>query len=189
VAISAEVEELAGNWHAIADLESATRERVTANLATPCIRNARTVLLCAIAAEHAGDRDRSVELEKWAEEIRLEGFKGALLAPQLRLALARGDLARLEEIVDVQGGFSSASWLRLSNPGAVLDAYVALRRREDVERQAAPLLRPGTLLGAFAVRALGQVREDEELIREALERFEAMGLDGYAAETRALLEA
>jgi hypothetical protein len=34
---------------------------------------------------------------------------------------------------------------------------------------------------------LGRVREDEALIRQALERFEAMGLDWHAQETRAVL--
>jgi class 3 adenylate cyclase len=34
---------------------------------------------------------------------------------------------------------------------------------------------------------LGAVREDEALLRQALERFEAMGLEWYAAETRRLV--
>ena len=59
--------------------------------------------------------------------------------------------------------------------------------RVTLEREAVSFLRPGTLPEAFALRALGRVRNDEELIRQALERFEAMGLDGPAAETRALL--
>jgi hypothetical protein len=56
-----------------------------------------------------------------------------------------------------------------------------------VEELAAGVIAPGTLLEAVGLRALGQVREDEALLRQALERFEAMGLDWYAAETRKLV--
>jgi hypothetical protein len=54
-AMAAEIEELACDWPAIAALEPLARERVAANLSTPCIRNARTLLLCAVAAERGGD--------------------------------------------------------------------------------------------------------------------------------------
>jgi mannose/cellobiose epimerase-like protein (N-acyl-D-glucosamine 2-epimerase family) len=52
------------------------------------------------------------------------------------------------------------------------------------ESEAPRHIRPGTWLEPFALRALGQVREDDELIRQALALFEAMGLDWHAAETR-----
>ena len=42
----------------------------------------------------------------------------------------------------------------------------------------------GPWLEPFALRALGQVREDDELIRQALEQFETMGLDWHVAQTR-----
>jgi hypothetical protein len=67
------------------------------------------------------------------------------------------------------------------------DALAALGDRRAVEEEAPAFLQPHTLLEAFALRALGQVRQDEELLRRALERFEAMGLEIPAAETRALL--
>jgi hypothetical protein len=37
------------------------------------------------------------------------------------------------------------------------------------------------------MRALGLVREDEQLVQQALERFEAWGLDWYAEQTRKLV--
>jgi hypothetical protein len=49
------------------------------------------------------------------------------------------------------------------------------------------VLRPHTYLEPFALRALGLVREDEELIREAIDRFRAMELDWHAAQTESLL--
>jgi hypothetical protein len=39
----------------------------------------------------------------------------------------------------------------------------------------------------FALRALGVVREDEEMISRAVERFDALALGWHAAQTRALL--
>jgi hypothetical protein len=41
----------------------------------------------------------------------------------------------------------------------------------------------------FALRALGRVRGDDSLIEQALTRFEQMGLDWHAEETRAALTA
>ena len=39
----------------------------------------------------------------------------------------------------------------------------------------------------FALRTLGVVREDEELVRLAQDRFRGLGLEWHAAQTRALL--
>ena len=58
-----------------------------------------------------------------------------------------------------------------------------------MEAEAPPLLRSGTHLEPFALRALGIVREDEELVEQATARFEAMGLGWHAAETRRLVTA
>ena len=185
VAILAEVEEIAGRWTTIAELEPVIRERVSANLATPCIRNARTLLLSAIAAEYAGDREHSRALEDSAREVQLEGYGTVLAGPEIRLALVRGDLERVEELAAAEAGIST--WFGMGAMLARLDALGALGDRATVEREATPLLRPGTLPEPFALRALGRVREDEELLRQALERFEALGMDVPAGETRALL--
>jgi len=48
-------------------------------------------------------------------------------------------------------------------------------------------LQPGTYLEPFALRALGFARDDEGLIAQAIQRFQAMGLDWHAAETKKLL--
>jgi hypothetical protein len=187
VAISSEIEEAAGNWPAIADLEGLARERVAANLATPCVRNTRTLLLCAVAAEYAGDRERSVKLEDWAGEVELQGYTGAMSGPRLRLALARNDLGTAEHLVALGGHDSAAAWFRLSAIVARLDALAVLGDRAAVEEEAPPHLLPGRLVEPFALRALGRVRDDEALIRRALERFESMELDWHAEQTRALL--
>ena len=114
--------------------------------------------------------------------MQLEGYGTVLAGPEMRLALVRGDLERLETLVGVEARVST--WFGMGAVLARLDALSVLGDRAAVEREATPLLHPGTLPEACA---LGRVREDDELLRRALERFEAMGMDVPAAETRALL--
>jgi hypothetical protein len=54
-------------------------------------------------------------------------------------------------------------------------------------RSSAPAERSRSYLQPFALRALGAVRGDKELVRQAHERFEALKLRWHAAQTRALL--
>ena len=51
---------------------------------------------------------------------------------------------------------------------------------------AARLLGRNVFLDPFVLRALGLVRDDAATIDEALARFEALGLEWHAAQTRAL---
>jgi hypothetical protein len=69
---------------------------------------------------------------------------------------------------------------------ARLDAFVALGDRCRIEEEAPALLRPNSYLEPFALRALGVARQDAELLGQALARFDAMGLDWHAGQTRAL---
>ena len=187
VAVSIEVEELAGNWAGVQRLEGLVRERVNANLATPCVRSPRSLLLCTIAAEMDGDSERAAELEDSARRLQHEGFERAFLGPELRLALVREDLGAVERLLGNVTGGVGPTWFGFSGSLARFDALSALGRRDDVERLVAEGLPPGSLVEAVGLRALGQVREDEGLLRQALDRFEAMGLDWYTAETRKLV--
>jgi hypothetical protein len=56
-----------------------------------------------------------------------------------------------------------------------------------VEKTAPRIGLPGSYLEPFALRALGRVREDGELLERAAERFDTLGLERHAAETRARL--
>jgi hypothetical protein len=56
-----------------------------------------------------------------------------------------------------------------------------------VEAEAPPLVRAGAYVEPFALRALGIVRGDEELLARADERFAAMGLEWHRAQTESLL--
>jgi len=91
VAVLTEVEELAGNWKGIRALEERVEQAVEANRDTPCVRNARCLLLCALARAEAGDEEPARNLESAADELGMEGHDYALEAVRIRLALARGD--------------------------------------------------------------------------------------------------
>jgi DNA-binding SARP family transcriptional activator len=190
VSVLAEVEELLGGWEAIRSLESRIEAAVAENAGTPCTRNERSLLLCAVAAAYLGDDAAARRLEVSAEALDLPG-KQVLDTPRLRLALHRGDRDRAEELLGrmtaERGWYSTGHSTSLATLTTQLDGLAALGSRAGVEERAEPLLRPGTFLEPFALRALGRVRGDDLLIGRALERFEALDLEWHAAETRALL--
>ncbi len=190
VAIDLEVEELLGNWAAVQDLEDRVALAVAENAATPCVRHSRSLLVCALAAEVAGDAGRARRLEDAAMEQWMEGYGFTLETPRLRLALARGDLAEVERIVampETEHGWHRG-WFVFANVTAWLDALAALGRPDRVEQLALPYLSQTSYVEPFALRALGRVRGDETLVRQALERFEALGLGWHAEQTRSVLE-
>ena len=179
-----EVEELLGAWDRIIAAADRTRAAVDDNLDTPCIRNARSLLVTAVAVAQRGDAAAAAKLEARAEEIALEGYDFVLSAPRARLALQRGDvdaaLAHVPPARALRVGFA------LQNVAARLDTLASARDRKAVEAEAPQYLQPGTYVEPFALRALGVVREDEKLLREASERFDVLGLEWHAGETRAL---
>ncbi|MGB2952743.1 MAG: adenylate/guanylate cyclase domain-containing protein [Gaiellaceae bacterium] len=185
VAIVLEVEELAGSWQRVIELEPRVEEDVEANLATPCVRNPRSLLLCALARAYLGDEERAAQLEQAAEALGMTGYPVVLDPPRARLALLRGDLETLEAVLpDPKVG--RWGWLGVAARTARLDGLAALGKRDQVEAEATPLLGPNTYFEPFALRALGVVRKDEQLIADAAARFEAMKLDWHAAQTRTL---
>ncbi len=184
VALGLMADELAGRWEAARSEIARTEHTVAANLATPCTMNARALLVCALAAAHCGDEAESRRLELAADGLEMEGYGLTIEAPRLRLALVRNDLELAERLLE---SGEAMYFARTAAAAARLDALVALGRRERVEEEAQPLLQTNSYLEPFALRALGLVREEDELIVEALDRFETMGLDWHADETRALL--
>ena len=161
---------------------------MTANLATPCIRNARSLLLTALAAAYAGDDETARRYERLADEVATEGYDFVLAAPRTWLALLRGEIDALERVesIDLARG---QTWYALPAAAARLDALAALKERSLVERDATPLLQRGTYLEPFALRALGTVRDDEAFLGEAIDRFDAIGLTWHAEQTRKLVAA
>ena len=183
VAVLLEVEQLAGNWERIRAL-TARAERAAEQSTTRCLHNRLALLTCALASAYLGDEDEARRLEKRSDESGIDLYGRA--ESLIWLALHRRDLTLVERLL-AELDQPRKSFLRsrkLAPVAARLDALAALGRRETLEHDAPPLLRPGTYLEPFALRALGVVREDEGLTEQAVERFEALGLDWHAAQTR-----
>ena len=99
VSLELELAEAMGGWEAITLATDRVEETVAENLATPCVRNARDLLLCAVAHECVGDAGRGIELERAAERMAGEGHERSLNPPRLRLALGRGDADAVRALV------------------------------------------------------------------------------------------
>jgi class 3 adenylate cyclase len=183
VSASLELEELLGNWDAASRLQTRVEAAVAANVATPCVRNQRSLLVCALARAYLGDDDGARRLEHEAEAHGMTGYGTVVDTPRLQLALHRGDLATVESLLG-EPGVRRTNWFYLSSMAAHLDGLAALGEREWVEREAARHAEAETYLQPFALRALGIVREDKTLIARAADRFAALGLDWHAARTR-----
>jgi hypothetical protein len=181
------VEEALGHWDEVRRLQDRVERAVIANQDTPCVLNPRTLFSCAVACEQLGMDDEAQRLEEAAvaQGFQDGGFGFWLDPPPAQLALLRGDLGRVDALVDASG----ATW-RWSMDGSLyalalkLEALIALGRPGEAEEAAAGLLQPGTYLEPFALRTLGLVRGDRTLTDQAVERFEAMGLAWHAAKTR-----
>jgi class 3 adenylate cyclase len=186
VAVLLEIEEVCGGWDRILELAERTDAAVEANLRTPCVRNARTLLLIALAAATAGENETARQYERRAEEVETEGYDRVLAAPRTWLALLRGEMDEVERLEPINLGRIQHEYA-LPAAAARLDALAALKRRSLIEREATPLLRPGIYLEPFALRSLGAGRDDELLIERAVDRFTAMGLEWHAEQSRKLL--
>jgi len=185
VAVLLETEEAAGGWDAALALAPRTEAAVDANLETPCVRNARSLLVTALAAGYNGDWELSDRLESRAGKVAMAANGFVLAAPRARLAILRG---RLEEVEALLPELEQTwMWCGLQNAAARLDALATLGDRKQLEAEGERHGSTSTYLEPFALRALGIVREDETLLTEAVARFEAIQLDWHAAETRRLL--
>jgi hypothetical protein len=198
VALLVELAEALGQWAAIGALEYRVREAVAANAATPCIRNARTLLACALARQILGQPEQARSLEQAAEQIGLPSNE-RVDTPRIRLALMRKDLQSVEQLlgrhpdsgrVDAHGMVNTRTFVprldafTILARAARLDALEALGMHDRLLAEAQPLLTPGTYLEPFALRALGRGRHDPALIALAINRFERLGLDWHASQTR-----
>jgi class 3 adenylate cyclase/tetratricopeptide (TPR) repeat protein len=184
VALLIEVEQAAGRWDVVRHLTSRAEQAVAANIETPCALNAASLLGCALAHVHHGDDREARRLEQSADDLGMEGY-GMILDPtRVEISIGRGGLAEVERKLDE---WSPLGFRDIEGLVARLNALVALGRRAEIEQEAPALLIGGSYVEPFALRALGFAREDDDLIGQAIERFEAMGLDWHAAQTRGLL--
>jgi class 3 adenylate cyclase len=186
IGVNVRVEAFAGRWDEVRQLSSRAEGAVEANLATPCPLNVGSLLICALASAQCGDGDEARRLEAKADAIGMEGYGYHFHPKQLRLALVREDLVELRRLVDALEPEELEPWA-FDSRAALFDALIALGDRERIESDAPLAVRPGTYLEPFALRALGFARDDGALLADAAARFEAMGLEWHAGETRKLL--
>jgi hypothetical protein len=185
IACVTEVEELAGNWERIRELEPRIELMVADNLATPCIRNARSLLVCAAASEILGDRERSLALEAEADELSVSRLGVALGGPRMRLALARADIGALRSLLGEGDWYSRQTWFVLPGVAVRLDALAVIGGQETIGSEDMPV--PNGYLEPFMLRALGIVRRDDRLLTQSDGRFRELGLDWHADQTEALI--
>jgi class 3 adenylate cyclase/tetratricopeptide (TPR) repeat protein len=184
VAVPMEIAELLGEWEAIRAVRTEAEAAVEANLDTPCVRNPRTILLCALAEAIAGNDLEATALVERARELKMEGHGLVRDGPLVRLAIIRGDLDAVERLL---GGDDLVAKRRtgyhLGRISIRLDALAALRQRRQLQEEAPQFLTPGTYLEPFALRALGIASDDDALIQRAQHRFRILGLSWHAAQT------
>jgi hypothetical protein len=186
-AVSRELElaEALGDWAELAGQTDRAVAAIEANLATPCVRNPRDLLLLGLAHLCLGDEVRAVELERDGQRLAGEGYDTYLSGVRLRLALERGDRGSLERLVDLPVE-RALVW----GPGvfaARLDTFVALGRHDRIAEEAPGLVQPGATVEPFALRALGVARRDDELLARSDELFAKLRLDWHRAQTERLL--
>jgi class 3 adenylate cyclase len=177
---------LTGRWDELLAQTADAEKAVDANLGagTPCALDVAILLNCAAGRAQAGDEDEARRLEAKANGLGMEGgrfYQGWFEPPRIRLALARHQTG---ELADIAARDFDWDWEPVST---FLDALAALGDRKRIEAEAPKWLERGTFDEPFALRALGIVRGDPALLRQALDRFEAMKLSWHAEQTRRLL--
>ena len=175
------VETAAGDWEAARTLSGRAEAASAANRDTPCQFNWRTLLMAALAHAQLGDEREARRLEEQALAAVEVSGPASREPAMLRLALLRGDLESVEQLLAAPG----AAKYDVSYPATRLDALVAVGDREGVERDAPPVLAVGGYAAPFALRALAAVRGDRALREQAAASFDALDLAFFAAETRA----
>jgi class 3 adenylate cyclase len=185
ISLRLEIADAIGDWPAIVHETDSATDAIAKNLATPCVRNARDLLLCALAHVCEGIEGRSRELELEARSLSGQGHERELGPVRLRIALVRGDIDAVRELVRIP--FRRTFVWGPGVFGTLLDALAALREREWIEREAPPFVQAGTITEPFALRALGIVRGDDEVLARADERFAALGLEWHRAQTERLI--
>ena len=184
VAMKLELEELTGRWDLMTALAERARATVEANVDTPCVRNSRSLLACAVASAQLGDVAATSLFEQRAAEIAMAGYDAVFAPLRIRLAIARGDLGVLERLVgQALPPPPAKNWWTLCTEAARLDALAALGDTQAIDAEAPPYAVPGTYLEPFALRALGVVHDEVALLDHAQASFTALGLDWFASQT------
>ena len=156
------------------------------NRATPCLRNRRSLLVCALASAHLGEAKEARRLEQEAAVHGMQGYGTVIGAPRQQLALHRRDMGEVAALLG-EPAVRRTTWFFLSSLATHFDALAALGETARMEAETRRHLQTGSYLEPFALRALGIVREDSALVERAARGFETLGLTWHAASTRTLL--
>jgi class 3 adenylate cyclase len=181
------VEQAVGSWDRVRDMQERVERAVVENVDTPCVLNAWCLLSCAAACAELGLDAEAWRLEDATNALGMEGYEHWLDPLRARLALVRGELDALGGMIEGSHKWPSVIYTHMNAAATRLDALIALGRLEQAEAVAARFVQPGTYLEPFALRTIGLVRRDPDLIAQAAERFEALGLNWHVAQTRELL--
>jgi hypothetical protein len=179
-------DEAVGRWDRLHERAEWTERAVAANGDTPCAYNARCLLACAVASAALGLHDAARRLEAEEAALGFEGYGVLLDPPRARLAMIRGDLDRVEALLEGADRWHWQIWNYVNGVATRLDAFVMLGRAAEIVADAERHAVPGTYTEPFALRALGIARGDPALVAQAQERFHALGLDWYASQTHEL---
>ncbi len=185
ISLPLEIAEMLADWSVLAGDTDRIADAVARNLSTPCMRNARDLLVCALAHAYLGDEGRARDLELEAESVAGAGHERELSTPRIRLAHARGDFEALRALIRLPP--RRAFVWGPSVFAARMDALITLREHAWIEAEAPGLAQPGTVPEPFALRALGAARGDDDLLARADERFRELGLEWHRAQTEHLL--
>jgi len=180
-----EIDENVADWEDARRHTDAVVEAAEANAGTPCVRNARALIACALSHAVSGDDAGAADLLAHAAQFEGEGWDTYVDPLWLRLALHRGDRAEAERLLELE--FEREFVFGPSIRAARLDALVALGRSEAIEEEAPRLLISRTYIEPFALRAIGAARHDDDLLAQADERFRVLRLHWHAAQTERLL--
>jgi len=187
IAVANEAAGVFGEWEQLRSLLEPSEERIEANRDTPCGRHGNVTYLQAIAHEATGDAEAARRLELLAQTRVRSAHSPLVSTLRSRLALARGDVDGAVELIPE--AFSSdlaRRWWWFAAPSTItyLDVHSAAGLRDNIEQAAARVLAERCpLLQPFALRALGRVRGDDGLVREAAAVFGELGLAARERET------
>ena len=179
-------DEAVGRWDRVHERMKWTERAVAANGDTPCAYNARCLLACAVASAALGLDDAARRLEAEEAALGFEGYGVLLDPPRARLAMIRGDLDRVEALLEGAEKWHWQTWNYVNGVATRLDAFVVVGRAAEAANDAEHYAIPGTYLEPFALRTLGIARGNPALVAQAQERFHDLGLDWYAAQTHQL---
>ncbi|MGN6799367.1 MAG: ATP-binding protein, partial [Gaiellaceae bacterium] len=186
-AIANELAAVFGEWDRVRALLDWSEERIEANIETPCGRHGNVMFLQASAHELSGDSRTAQRLETLGHERVRAAHSPIVRQLRAQLALARGDVDEAVGLIaDPFDPELARRWWWFAMPSTL--AYLEIRSRaglkDDIEEAAARVIAEGCpFLQPFALRALGRVRRDDGLLREAAELFGELGLPARQAET------